>query len=559
MGVEEELFAIRMELKGQREAVTGIRAVSEEEQRLRKETEHTGRASEKAEKKTSRLGASFAALGTKAKWALGFLGVGGVFALERAVHESEDLALATSGLSRNFGFATNVASRWAAVMHSREVDPKALSQAFGTLSSKMVDAARKGGTSLTAFHLLGLTQEEVEHGAKNFQWGLLRVADALGEAEGGSKRAAAAKALLGKGFQTLTPLFSEGAEGLKEQLHWADEYGVTLNTTTKDGLMEMVKGQRELKVASLGLQLALTKALMPAIHGGEEELKEFIKTLNDPDLTADQKIRRIERQFLHLEDALIQVITEALPRVAEHGGELGVKLAAAFWHGFQESDLQGKLVMGAWLVHAFGGTDYLKGRMGRLGRTAGGSFGKGMLAGLVASFVLWEVFNELFDRASHQQKQAAYRFGLKTGEWIVNGMVHLVNIGIERINEMLDEANLAAFAGVDAPNIGLVGEVDWRGERPPPETYPDPTQPLTPHGTFVPSGPEIERHPSHHKGHHGDHRNPPGPHRRPVNSPGRSLPGGGQRVLELHTHLHVDGREMAEVVRHHVLADEALG
>ena len=554
MAVEEELFAIRMELKNQREVVAGFKEVATVEKEVAAQTGRTGVAAEKAEKKTSRLGASFAALGTKAKLGLGFLGVGGVFALESAVHESENLALATSGLSRNFGFATNVASRWGAVMHSRDVDPKALTQAFATLASKMVEAGRKGGTALTAFHQIGLTQEEVTRGAHDYQWGIMRVVEALGEEEGGSKRATAAKALLGKGFQTLTPLFSEGAEGLKEQLHWADEYGVTLNTTTKDGLMEMVKGQRQLKVATLGLQLALTKALMPAIHGGEDQLKSFIQTLNSEDLSAEEKINRIEKQFLGLESALIEIISDALPRIAEHGGELGVQLAGAFWHGFQESDLQGKLVMSAWLFHALGGTSYLGAKMKGLGRTSGGAFAKGMIEGVVATFLLWEVFNSTSD----QQKQAVYKAGLNAGEWFVNGLVHVINAGIEGINAAMDASNIAAFAGVDAPNIGLVGEVDWREEGRPPEAGKNPN-PIEPHGTFVPGGPEIERGPKHHGGRdHGGHRNPPGPHRRPETQ-SRELGRSSDRVLVFEAHFHVDGREMAEVVRHHVLADEALG
>jgi hypothetical protein len=297
-----------MKLVGDRVVVTGTDKVSKSVKGLGKATTETSAKQRYAERTNSRLTTSYKKLGSAARWGLGFLGVGGVLAVESSIHATEELGKATSSLTRNYGFATNVASRWAGVMAARESDPKALTQALGTLSTKMVTAGREGGKSLTAFHLLGISQEEVAKGAKNFEWGLLRVADALGKEAGSSKRSAAAKALLGKGFQLLTPLFSEGVKGLKEQLHWADKYGVTLSTKTNDSIMEMVSAQRENKVAMLGLQLSLTKALMPAIHAGDEELQKFIATLNDPHLTAEQKISRISHQFLMLEDDLIHVI-----------------------------------------------------------------------------------------------------------------------------------------------------------------------------------------------------------------------------------------------------------
>jgi hypothetical protein len=597
MSVEDELFGIRMELKNQREVVSGLKEVDRAQKGVTSSTTKTGVAAERAEKKTSRLGTAFAGLGTKAKWALGFLGVSGVFALESAVHETENLAMATSGLSRNFGFSTNVASRWAAVMHSREVDPKALSQAFGTLSAKMVEAAREGGTSLTAFHLLGLTQEDVAHGARDYQWGLLRVADALGEAEGGSKRAAAAKALLGKGFQTLTPLFSEGAEGLKEQLHWADEYGVTLSTTTKDGLMEMVTGQRELKVASLGLQVALTRALMPAIEGGENQVKEFIKTLNDPNLTTDEKIHRIEEQFLGLEDTLIEIVTDALPRVAEHGGELGVKLAGAVVHGFLESDVQGKIVISAWMLHAMGGLGAVSALGGQIGRMLAFSIAAALFPRLAEEFAItgsiglmiknrWLAMGEMGGRVfvgglilgaallgyelgkyiatKHPDTAEAFRrWGINAGQNFVNGMIEAVQFGLDLIADKLDDANFLAFAGVDAPNAPTIGHVNWEeiGKR-------EPGKPGSgqvgwdevPEGAgkehIPPQHSPRERHEHHRHGHGASGRGRAAGASRDV---GR-LPRRGDRVLQpIHTQLLVDGRTLAEIVRHHVISDEALG
>ena len=368
MALSDELLAIRLELKGVREAVEGFKSVDKAQEGVSRSTTKAGAAASRAERKTSGLTRAYQSLGKTARWGLGFLGVGGVFALKSAIEHSEELSKTTTGLTRNLGLQTNVASRWGAVAQARDIDSKSLTMSFTTLSRKMVEAGHKGGTLLAPFHLLGLSQEDAAHGAKDFEWGLMKVATAMGEAGGGAKRQAAAQQLLGRGYQTILPLFAEGTKGLKEQLEWADKYGVTLDGNTNESLMDMVQAQRESKVAMLGLQLALTKALMPAIEGGQHELQKFIATLNDPKMSGDEKIAAIERQFEHLEDKLLDLLTKALPSIAEHGGELGEKLAVALWTGFIHSDTLGKLVIGAWLIHSMGGF----GMIGGLGARVGG-------------------------------------------------------------------------------------------------------------------------------------------------------------------------------------------
>lgn len=571
MSVEDELFGIRMELKNQREVISGFKQVDAAQRGLTSSTTKAGVAAERTEKKTSMLSRTYSRLGTAAKYGLGFLGVSGVLALDRAVDASEDLAAATSGLTRNFGFNTNVASRWAAVMHGRSVEPKALTMAFGTLSSKMVEAGREGGTALTAFHQLGITQDEVQRGAKDFEWGLFRVAKALGEEEGGAKRSTAAKALLGKGFQTLTPLFSEGAEGLKEQLHWADKYGVTLSTTTKDGLMDMVVAGRESRVAMLGLQIAMTKAAMPAIKAGEEELHQFIATLNDPDLSADQKIRRIEKQFLRIEDTLIDIVTAALPRIAEHGGEIGVKLAGALWHGFANSDLLGKLFIGGWLFAKMGGGGMVASMGGAVGRKLAQSLGTRFLTTIGPYFAAEagaESLGGVLERQLPGLKGRFGRFGRVLG--IAMGAAAALALAAEikfAIDHREDLFGLSLFATpeLDAPSIEE--EIMRLSE----EGYTDvaiwgpgeirATEPDGDRVREVERGGDWVEKPLGKGGSSGD-----GQRRRSSGDPSskaprRQLSGrprGNSLPVVLHSHLHLDGRQIAEIVREHVIADEAL-
>ncbi len=548
MAIEDELLAIRLELKGQRETIAGLKETEKSTKGVGASTRKAGEEAAVAEKRTLNLGNAYSKVGTHAKLALGFLGVGGVFALEKATENSEELALATSSLSRNFGFSTAQASRWAAVMHSRDVDPKAMTQAFGTLATKMVEAGRKGGTLLTPFHLLGISQEEVAYGAKHMEWGLMRVTKALGDEEGGAKRSAAAKALLGKGFQTLTPLMADGVKGLREQLHWADEYGVTLNKVSEEDLFNMVKSQRELKIGMLGVQVAMTKALMPAIEAGEAQLKDFFETLNDPDLSAEQKINRIEHQFLGLEDDLIRVIEQALPGVAEHAGQLGLKMAGSVWHGFTHSGSQGRAVILGYIAFTIAGPE-IKAAVFRAGGEIGTRFSVGIVAGVTGAYIGYEIGEHL----SEETKESIYNWGVHAGEWFINGLIKLINRGIDEINSTLDEINALSFLGVEAPNIGHVGEVGFSTGTPGLRHQEERAHRHVEEGLIEgPGGKPVKpysgpRHPKHGAS----------PRRNTMLEVprlpdlGALVGAAGRGAGPTHVHIHIDGKQVAEVVTQH--------
>lgn len=458
MASNSNLIDIRMKLSGGRAVVSGLTGTRKETEKLGSATTKTSHAAGLARGTTSRLTGAYRKLGANAKLAFGLVGAGAIFAVHNAITNTEELGKVTAGLTRNLGLQTNVASRWGAVAHSREIDSKSLTMSFSALSKQMVEAGRKGGTLLTPFHQLGITQDEVKKGADNFQWGLMRVAEAMGDEEGGSKRLTAAKALLGRGYTTILPLFSEGTKGLKEQLKWADEYGVTLSGKTNDGIMDMVMAQRENKVAMLGLQVTLTQALMPAIKRGDEELQDFIKTLNDPNLTAEQKVKRISKQFLGIEKDIIDVINKALPTVAEHAGQLGVAIAGALVNGFVNSDTIGRVAIAGYVFSLFGGRTLAMAGAKKVGGLIGTSVGIGLATGVVGAFLAYEIWSHM----SSKMKVELLVGAEKAAAWFVDPF-------IEQINKGMDEANIFSFLGVDAPNIGLVtpNDVDPNAFGPP--------------------------------------------------------------------------------------------
>jgi hypothetical protein len=458
---KNERLDITMRLLGARQMETEGKKGEKSVEGVGKATKRTSRETTKASKATGVLTKSYGQLGKAARYGIGFLGVGGVLALESAVENTQELSKVTTGLNRNLGLSIQGGSRWAAVAHARGIASTALNMSFTKLGKSFVEANRKGGTARTALNQLGITYNQTSRGAHDFNYALELVTKKFGEAGAGPKRQSAAMALLGKGYSTVLPLMSSGTEGLKEQLHWADKYGVTLDGKTNDALMNMVTAQRESKVAMLGLQVTMTKAAMPAIEAGEEQLHKFIATLNDPDMSGAEKITAIQHQFEDIEDTLIKVISDALPKVAEHAGQLGVKMAEAVWEGFKHSNVVGKLVIAAWIFNMLGGEALVKAGALRVGGMIGTTMGLGLALGAVGAFLGYEIYEHM----SAGTKIAIRRWGTDAGEWFVNGMISVLNTGIREINDALDAGNVFSVLGVDAPNISEIGGVNLHGDQ----------------------------------------------------------------------------------------------
>lgn len=532
------LIDIRMKLSGGKAVVSGLTGTRKETEKLGTATSKTSKATKIATGTTSRLTTAYKELGTHAKLALGLVGAGALFGIENAVGKTEELSKTTTNLSRNFGLSTKAASEWGAVAASREISTSALTMSFGSLSSKMVEAARKGGSLLTPFHQLGISQEELSEHANSTTWGMMRVAKALGEEEGGAKRSTAAKTMLGRGYKELLPLMSKGSEGLKEQLHWADEFGATLSGKTNKGMEDMIEAQRKNKVAMLGLQVGITKLVAPAIELGDEQLQEFIGTLNDPKLSGQQKIEQIGRQFEGLGFQLIADVEKALPKIAEVGGRLGVALAGAVGHAFLHADLAGKLAIGLYVFNLFGGKELAVAGARKAGGLIGTEMGLGLVTGAVGAFVAYELWEHLSARTQQELIHTAKQDGAN----FANYFIREINKGLNEANPL---GNLPFGLSVAAPQIGEVGNPSATNA----EVEAEATGQVT--NSEIPAGAGKEHiNPIHSRAERSAERRSRKSKAQMLTIPADRGAFGTHPVI-VHTHVELDGKQVAESVTRH--------
>jgi hypothetical protein len=216
-----------------------------------------------------------------------------VAGLKGAVNTTVDLGKATIGLNRNLGLSVATGSAWAAVAKQRGIGNKALIGSFTTLS-KQVEAANQGyadqrkklsglghsladeakrraitaagaGKQAEMFKRLGISQKELRAGSKDFHGLLLKTADGFGSLAGGTKRQALAQQLLGRGYQSVLPLFSKGSKTLNEQMGLAKKYGATLSDKNIKQIQEYIAAQREMQFAEMGWQVTMGTLILPTL------------------------------------------------------------------------------------------------------------------------------------------------------------------------------------------------------------------------------------------------------------------------------------------------------
>jgi 3D (Asp-Asp-Asp) domain-containing protein len=315
-------------------------------------------AAKEVEKHNKRITQSFA---TTAKRVVAS-GVGiagayiGIAKARDAVNTTEDLAKATLALHRNLGLTTKSASDWAAVAKARGVDTDSLSTAFTALSRNVVAATDKTSKQAAAFKTLGFSHKEVIRSQKDFNFLVEKTAQGLGGMEGGAKRAALAQQLLGRNTQTALPIFTQGRKSLQDNLDLAKKYGVELSGGPLKSLHEMAKAQKEWEFAQLGMKVAFTKFVAPALTGLMKLGGNVERIFNDPKMDIGQKFDKAFDEIgkLHLGDKLSQAIEHGVPVMLDTAGKAAPKVALAFVKAWYGAGVWGRLMGVGFLLSKMG-------------------------------------------------------------------------------------------------------------------------------------------------------------------------------------------------------------
>ena len=247
--MSDDVIGVLLKLKGLREYVSGMKQAGGA-------TRTAGDQAEQAGKKGRRGAAGLA------KFAGGAVGVyaAGRY-LKKSAGATEDLAKSSLGLMRTTGLDFNASSKWVKMAELRGVKSKQLGASVVKLD-KAMEGARTGNKKQAAmFKDLGVSQDLIAKGDSGSV--MLQLADAFAKMKSPAEKAATAQALFGKAGGQLLPILAGGSKGIAEQFALFDKYGLSLKNTSEKGAVDLIKRQREMKIANEGLSIQLGQNLLP--------------------------------------------------------------------------------------------------------------------------------------------------------------------------------------------------------------------------------------------------------------------------------------------------------
>ena len=261
MASASEIIA-RLVLQGQREFVSGMDQAA-------KATGATGKAAETSGKKASSAASGllkWAAAGGAVYKAYGFF--------KGAVTQTTDLARATASLERTTGMDARTATAWVVTAKERNVNVLALNRGFLSLGRQITMAGKATSASAKTFRALGLSQADLNNASTEQRIRL--VSDALLKIQDPIQRAALGQKLLGRNYLQLASIMGKGSKAISENEDALKKSGATMDQAGVKRGLTMIKTQRELNAAMLGVKIAIATALMPILQSLAQEVQKLL-------------------------------------------------------------------------------------------------------------------------------------------------------------------------------------------------------------------------------------------------------------------------------------------
>lgn len=240
-----------------------------------------------------------------AKFAAGAFAAGAVVSqAKQAINVTEELGKSTLTLNKSFGMSVETASRWAAVAKARGADGKQLTMGFKALSTQVRQANEGSKAQVEVFRELGVSAQDLRKHGDDLDWVLGRVADGMMRMPAGTERAAISAKLFGRTWMTISPLIRGGSQELDAQLQLADKYGATLKGKTVKDIQQLIAGQRESELATLGLKVALGEALIPALTDLTQHANKFVLSIREDWPQIKDTIEGVAAPFVAVGEAI---------------------------------------------------------------------------------------------------------------------------------------------------------------------------------------------------------------------------------------------------------------
>jgi TP901 family phage tail tape measure protein len=197
--------------------------------------------------------------------------------------------------------------------------------------------------------------------------GLQGALDLLAKSTGGSKQELAKLFPNVRALGGALALTGENSKGATDDLKGMEDASGATSRALKEQSKSISFQWDKMKAKATKLGIGFGQKLLP-------EIQRVFDVLNDSKLTTDEKFDKIF-------DRVREIVSKAIPVIADKVGRAAPKVAESFVNGFVNAGVWGQLVIGGLLLKKMGGL----GAFTALGKKAGTAMGAGMATGTAAA------------------------------------------------------------------------------------------------------------------------------------------------------------------------------
>ncbi len=205
-------------------------------------------------------------------------------AVKELIGGSIDLGMELGHISQQTGISAQNLSVLKVASDDTGISFDSLVKGFKKLSTSLLEYQENSRTTVDAFKLLNISQEDLAATNGDVYKVMELVADRMSQMPDGWKKNAAAVQLFGRAGQDLIPILNEGSAGVEKFRSEAEAMGVVLDQESVQKMEELHAEAAQAKGAIDGLGLALTSALTPALQDfsrGASTAIEYLQKLLD--------------------------------------------------------------------------------------------------------------------------------------------------------------------------------------------------------------------------------------------------------------------------------------
>lgn len=308
-------------------------------------------------------------------------------------------------------------------------------EAMTRIKNVMVTMLKPGEDLGKAIKSLGFESGEALIHQKGFQGSL----EALTGTTDGSKEAIAALFPNIRALGGVLALTGKNTQAAEQDLRgMKDAAGATSRALSQQSKSVSFQWNR-LKASAEVLAIEMGSKLVPAAN-------EVLEVLSDDRLTNDQKLGKladlIGKQIETVAREAPKILADATPKIVGAGVILGKGLGEGVITGFAETDLLGKLLLGAGAIRLFGGP----GALTKVGASIGNPMGVGAVSSFMGSFTELRAASVLSGGGiTGMGKALGWQLGPQVSKFMASGMVRAIPGAIAAIG--LADTAASAMSG----------------------------------------------------------------------------------------------------------------